>query len=456
MSLIDPAAETNRQSRRISLMMPYRGGAKWLPALIALLMLLGMHAFFRDVVVPSQEADALAHGSPRGNLSDLYPGWVAARELLLHGRDPYSAEVTGYIQEGVWGRRLDKSNPNDPLDESRFAYPLYYIFVIAPVLSMPFRSVRILYMAIAVFLSAGSVLWWSRTFAVKAGAPYRAASVILFLSSYPVVLALYVQQPVLFVAGLIAGALASITAGALWAGGIMLALAMIKPQASLAIAGWLLLWALSNWKERKSLFLSFAATIAIACTASEALLPGWLWKWRTALAAYMKYAPLPPAQVELALGRNLGMAAGVALVLAVGMFCWSTRREPTHTNRFKLTAPLILTSSLVISPVWHNYDAMCLLPAVLLIAEWRDGYKHMKPMSRAIVGLSAVVLAWQWIAALSVSLISIASPKVAQELQILPWLSVFAGPILVLVSLVLVARVRLSRDTAGSVGDVEL
>jgi len=51
---------------------------------------------------------------PRGNLSDLYPRWLGARELLLHGRDPYSPEITREIQRGYYGRELDSSRPNDP------------------------------------------------------------------------------------------------------------------------------------------------------------------------------------------------------------------------------------------------------------------------------------------------------------------------------------------------------
>jgi hypothetical protein len=45
-------------------------------------------------------------------LTDLYPRWYGAREVLLHHRDPYSAEVTEEIQLAYEGR------------EQRFNYPL--------------------------------------------------------------------------------------------------------------------------------------------------------------------------------------------------------------------------------------------------------------------------------------------------------------------------------------------
>ena len=50
--------------------------------------------FYADrILVGYQVADAAAHQRPRGNLSDLYPRWLGARELLLHRRNPYSDEI---------------------------------------------------------------------------------------------------------------------------------------------------------------------------------------------------------------------------------------------------------------------------------------------------------------------------------------------------------------------------
>ncbi len=62
-------------------------------------------------MIPQQVAAATAHDSPRGSLSDLYPRWLGARELLLHHRDPYSPEVTREIQIGYYGRVLDPTRP---------------------------------------------------------------------------------------------------------------------------------------------------------------------------------------------------------------------------------------------------------------------------------------------------------------------------------------------------------
>ena len=54
--------------------------------------------YVQGVLIPYQRRDAAAKDRPRGNLSDLYPRWLGARELLLNGRDPYGPEITREIQ----------------------------------------------------------------------------------------------------------------------------------------------------------------------------------------------------------------------------------------------------------------------------------------------------------------------------------------------------------------------
>src|SRR3979409_1533920 len=117
-------------------------GRWWLA--VALVCACGVWICAGRVLIPQRRADAAVHGHPRGNLSDLYPRWLGARELLLHGRDPYSQEITREIQRGYYGRELDSSRPNDPKDQSSFAYPVYVVFLLAPTVFMSFSTVKIL------------------------------------------------------------------------------------------------------------------------------------------------------------------------------------------------------------------------------------------------------------------------------------------------------------------------
>ena len=57
--------------------------------------------YVQRILIPYQIADAAAHGRPRGFLSDLYPRWLGARELLLHHCDPYTPDVTREIASAM-------------------------------------------------------------------------------------------------------------------------------------------------------------------------------------------------------------------------------------------------------------------------------------------------------------------------------------------------------------------
>src|SRR5215469_6997896 len=47
-------------------------------------------------------------GIAQTNQSDLYPRWVGAQEVILHGRNPYGPGVTREIQLGYYGRAVDE------------------------------------------------------------------------------------------------------------------------------------------------------------------------------------------------------------------------------------------------------------------------------------------------------------------------------------------------------------
>jgi glycosyl transferase family 87 len=417
---------------------------KWtgLLLLIAFTMLAGMHAYFRTVIIPAQERDAAANDKPRGNLSDLYPRWLGTKELLLNHRSPYSAEVSAEIMRGYWGRVLDPDKPNDPKDENRFAYPLYVVFLLAPTVTLPFESVQRLFIVLAVALSVLSVWLWMRMLGDRGRASEVAVAAMLFLGSYPVVQALLLQQLALLVFGLITAACAAAGAGMFWAAGILLGVAMVKPQSAIPIAAWLLFWSLAGWKDRKTLFISFATTMIALCAGASLLLPGWVGEWRAGASSYLGYTGGVPAHVQVIFGNYAGAVIGFALCLAVAILCWKARHDLPSTDRFKLVPVLILAVNMAVTPLWHEYDHMFLLPAVLLIFCWSDAFYRLNPFPRAVLSLSAIVFAWQWVGALLLTVIAIGFREFAARWLILPWLSVFFSPSLVLVSLALIGRSR--------------
>jgi hypothetical protein len=251
--------------------------------------------------------------------------------------------------------------------------------------------------------------------------------------------ALHLQQPALLVAVLLAVAVAATARGMYWVAGIALGLSMIKPQSAGALAAWLLLWSMSGWKQRKFLFIAFAATMTLLCAGAEWLLPGWIWEWRDATVAYTHYTGDLGAYVQLVFGNYLGAVIRVMLLVAALVICWISRRDAASTDRFKFTLAVVFAVSIAVNPVWHSYDLMFLLPVALLIFSWWDKFVRLQPLPRAVITLSMIGLAWQWLAATSVSALGLASPDLARSLEVLPWLSVFFGPSLALVALSVIA-----------------
>ncbi len=111
--------------------------------LLALVVSASTWFYMNRILRAQQLAEAAAHDRPRGNLSDLYPRWLGARELLRHGRNPYSSEITVEIQRGYYGRPIDPARPYDPKDQQGFAYPVYVVFLLAPIVDLPFNVVQI-------------------------------------------------------------------------------------------------------------------------------------------------------------------------------------------------------------------------------------------------------------------------------------------------------------------------
>ncbi len=209
-----------------------------------------MWFYVQKVLIPYQERDAAVHGRPRGNLSDLYPRWLGARELLLHHRDPYSPEITREIQSGYYGRPLDPDRTDDPKDQQGFAYPVHVVFLLAPTIGLPFPVVQDGFRWLLVILTLASVPLWLRVLHWRPSKTVVAVLVILTFGSFAVVQGIKLQQLSLVVSVLMASAAAALVAGNLFLAGFLLALATIKPQLALPMAAWLVLWAISDWRQR--------------------------------------------------------------------------------------------------------------------------------------------------------------------------------------------------------------
>jgi len=387
---------------------------------LALVCAGSMWFYVSHILVPYQRADAAAHERPRGNLSDLYPRWLGSRELLLNHRNPYSPEITREIQVAYYGRALDASRPGDPRDQQGFAYPVYVAFLLAPSVGLPFERVTIVFFWLLVIVTAVSVPLWFRTIEWRPQPLELLTVVVLTLGSFPAMQGLKLQQLTLVVAALISGAMALLVRGNLFAAGVMLAVASIKPQLVVPVTACLLLWAVSDWRQRKRFVWGFGITMALLFAGSEVLLRGWFGNFLSAMRDYRSYAGRM-SMLDVLLTPWWGRVLTALIVAAVGALCWRYRKQAAGSRLFSLVMTLVLAVTVIIIPMFAPYNYILVLPSLLVLIQNWPVLWNRSGIARAGCVLTVLAVAWPWVASIGLSAASLfLAPETVQQWWWLP------------------------------------
>ncbi len=388
--------------------------------------------FYMNRILRAQQiADAAAHGRPRGNLSDLYPRWLGARELLLHGRNPYSPEITREIQRGYYRRPLDPARPDDPKDEQGFVYPAYVVFLLAPTVGLPFDVVQVGFRWLLVGLAVASAVLWLRVLRWKVSFGTMFVMTVLMLGWLPMVQGIKLQQLSLLVAGLLAGCGACLAGGWLSCGGMLLALATIKPQLAWPVVLWLVAWAVSDWRSRRNLFIGFALTMLLLLVGAELVLPGWPRMFFQAIGQYHRYTQNQSVLVWL-FGAIVGRILEAVSVLACAVCVWRVRRESATSAAFGRAIGLVLALTVVIVPMFAPYNQVLLAPAILALV-WSESRRDpILPVIRLARTVGGILLAWPWVATMALSAAYLwLTPSLREKLWPMPFYSNFMMPVFV-------------------------
>ena len=413
--------------------------------MIALLLAASMWFYVQYVLVPYQRADAAAHSRPRGNLSDLYPRWLGARELLLHHRDPYGSDVTREIQAGYYGRPLDPARSEDPKDQQGFAYPVYVVFLLAPSVTLPFVAVEAGFRWLLLIMTIASVPLWLRAFRWRASATTTAILIVLTIGSFPAVQGIKLQQLSLVVSGLIALCAVLLTAGHLLLAGIVLALATIKPQLVWPLAAWLILWTTSDWRRRQRFLWGFGVSMAALLGGAEYLLPGWLTKFRQAIAAYRQYTGGAGSLLDVLVTPGWGRVISGLILLALAAVCWRLRREPAGPAAFSLATAVVLAATVVIVPMVAPYNQLLLLPSVFLLIQHAGSNWNRSRLTGLAYVVSGLLVLWPWLATLCLSISWLILPaNLVQQAWALPLYTSLGIPLAVLGAVALMLSAFLS------------
>jgi hypothetical protein len=397
--------------------------------LVAALCAAGMWTYANRVMVAHQVRDAAAHDRPRGNLSDLYPRWVGARELLLHGRDPYSAEVAREIQAGYYGRPLDSSRPNDPRDQAGFAYPVYVVFFLAPTIRLHFVIVERGFFWLLVILTCASILLWLRFLRWSVPAWAQVSLLVLTLGSLAVMQGLKLQQMSLLVAGLVVIAMMLLVADLLVVAGVVLAGTTIKPQLVVLLLLWLAIWTVADWRRRYRLAVSFLATMAVLLAVSEWYLPHWIPRFYEAVREYRHYTGAMPVMDSL-IGYPWSWALeGLAFAAMLGA-CWNERRQDAKSNSFAFTLSLVLATTVLLVPIIAPYNQVLLIPALLVLLKERRTIWQRSAAVRALFLITVGLIFWPWVSSIALAGLSFVLPaETVDRVSDIPFWTVTQTPV---------------------------
>lgn len=346
---------------------------------------------------------------------DFYPIWLTGRELLRHGTNPYTQEMTRRIQIGLYGRVMDPARPADlPTDFRAFAYPLYTDLMAAPLLPLSFSAVRTVLGFLLPFLTAASLILWLRAFRLNASPGTVTIAIIFLLVSYPVLEGLYALQAGLLVGVALAASAASLARGRFLLAGMLLAFASVKPQLIWLLAIWLLLWTFGDWNRRRNFFFGFSFTLALLALVSQLVLPGWFAGWWHSLVGYSHYT-LPPL-TQFVLGRFLGAVVGLILLALSAALCWKTRRSPAGSANFSLATSFVLAVTVMLAPTGGAvYDQVILIPSLCWLSFRRADILNGSRPIRVLALASIFSLAWEWLVACGVALASVFFKSVASS-----------------------------------------
>jgi hypothetical protein len=393
-------------------------GIRWLRAwkspLLSILCAVGVWTYLERVLIPFQISEAAAHDRPRGNLSDLYPRWLGAQELLLHGRDPYSEEVTREIQAGYYGRPLDSTRSGDPRDKAGFAYPVYVVFFLAPTVKLPFAIVQRSFFWLLVFLTASSTLLWFRVARWPASFATQCSALALTLGSIAVMQGLKLQQISLLIAALICAAIILLEADHAVAAGVLLAVATVKPQLVILLVIWLAIWTFGDWRRRYRLAVSFGLSMAILLAASEWLLPHWIPRFWHALGEYRDYAPSTSVMDGL-IGTPWSRALELLAVAGLLGACWKERRQAANSGSFAFMASMALAITILVLPMPAQYNQVLLIPALLFLTKERRSIWQRNIANRILLVTVSGLLLWSWVASEVLAGLSFVVPERAER-----------------------------------------
>jgi len=332
------------------------------------------------------------------NFSDLYAPWWAAHELLLHGRNPYSPGVAHEIQTVIYGAPVTPSADDPSGLAGGYAYPPYAVFLLWPAIYLPFPAAQKVFLFVAVLALLLSLTLWLRALRLHLTALHGVMLALFVLGSFPALQALALQNLSLVAAALLAITLFFLSRGHLILAGIFLAVSTFKPQFTVVLIPWLLIWIVADWRARRPLALSFLGTTGLLGIISEWLAPGWIPSFLHVVGAYRRYT-YGHSLLDVWFAPAFGPVVSVILLLVALAVSWLHRAEPAGSPRFLLVTSMVLAANVVVIPTLAPHAQLLLIPGFLCLLPQFRSHWISSSFARTLQAAAWMLLAWPWAAA---------------------------------------------------------
>ena len=398
--------------------------------------------FVHKIHKPWADAKGARDGRLKVQLWDLYPRWVGARNLFLHGQSPYSIETTHEIQMAFYGRYITPQDFTRPPahgryeDEQRFAYPIYVVFLMAPTIYLNFQQIEF-WAPVALGVIAAATVVFAAFLMDWDLPPLVLLSLILFVLSTPQIEhAMEHQQLSIVVAFALAAAGWCVHRGPVATAGFLVALSTIKPQMAMLPFAWFVIWASGEWPRRWRFLGGFAGAMAVFTGVGELLAPGWIGDFIAGLEAYRHYYPTTSV-LRVALGDTAGISVGILLVVGTLILGWRNRGVSGNSRAFVTILAFFLMAAVLAFPIMTIYNhCLLILPALLVLQDWRT-------LTKASRIIFSALISWYWITGLLLLVIPLPI-NIKNVLVLLPSLPAVVLPFVLPVLLWRTLRTELS------------
>jgi hypothetical protein len=328
----------------------------WLRLVLLILVIL-------VVVILGNANYRFAVQEPGGN--DFLTFWQGARYWLVEGGSPYDEEVALRNQELTFGRPADFEAGEDGL---AFVYPLPAMLFFGPFGLLPFNLARAIW---TTFLEIGLVMLAIMSIRIAGWKPSIPTFVLLILFSvfwYHGFRSVILGQITVLGALLIAGSLLAIKARSDPLAGVLLGLAIVKPQLIYLLIPFVLIWAIH--RRRVKIVAWLLGTIAVLIVGTLLLMPDWPIQWLQRVFVYSQYAiPVSPISYLAGIVPRFTQQATLVIsgLLLIYLFYEWAQSMGKGDRWFQWTAGMTLAISILLYFRSGTTNYLILFPSLCIV-----------------------------------------------------------------------------------------